>query len=452
MQRGHDHDPSRTTAAAAPLARASTIPARWYTDPAIAALERRAVWSRSWQPVGRVAQLAEPGAYVTAEVAGEPIVVVRGADGALRAFFNVCRHHAAAVMTQPCGKADRLRCPYHGWTYDLAGRLRGVPELDGVEGFERDAMGLVPVAVDTWEGLVFVYVDPGPAGPPPLAGQLGALVGQVAPLGLGQLAFYARRTYTLACNWKVYVDNYLDGGYHVPHLHQRLGAVLSYTDYTIECFDRFCLQAAPIAPGPGADAEAAAVRTGRALYYWIYPNLMLNWYPGHLDVNLVVPLAVDRTAVIFDFYFADVGPSGEAHNQASVALAEQIQDEDVAICESVQRGQQAHRERHEVVGDLGVAQLRRAQPDDRQDAEQPESESQPDGRPGQRGADREDGHVQADHGHHHLAAAVALEVHPERQDDDGDEVDGEADWIHRVSSLFMGLGRSLGSVMSMFRP
>jgi choline monooxygenase len=311
----------------APLERASTIPAEWYTDPRIAALERRAVWSRSWQLVARAAQVAAPGEFVTAEVAGEPIVVVRGADGELRAFFNVCRHHAAAVMTAPCGKVDRLRCPYHGWTYDLAGRLRGVPEFDGVQAFDRDATGLVPVAVATWEGLVFVHLDPAP---PPLATWLGALVDQVAPLALGDLVFCERRSYTLACNWKVYVDNYLDGGYHVPHLHRSLASVLSHADYTIENFARFCLQSSPVGDG---DAETTAVRKGTARYWWLYPNLMLNWYEGHLDTNLVVPLGVDRCQVIFDFYFAD--PAGAA---ASIAVSERIQDEDVAICESVQRG------------------------------------------------------------------------------------------------------------------
>src|SRR4051812_33505530 len=156
---------------AAPLARASTIPAAWYTDPRVATLERSAVWSRTWQLVGRTAQVAAPGEFVTAEVGGEPVVVVRGGDGVLRGFFNVCRHHAAAVMTAPCGKVDRLRCPYHGWTYDLAGQLRGVPELDGVEDFERSANSLVPLAVATWEGFVFVHLDPDPV---PLTEQLGA--------------------------------------------------------------------------------------------------------------------------------------------------------------------------------------------------------------------------------------------------------------------------------------
>jgi choline monooxygenase len=320
---------------AAPLERASAIPAAWYIDPRVEALERRTVWSRTWQLVGRTAQLVQPGEFVTAEVGGEPVVVVRGQDHVLRGFFNVCRHHAAAVMTAPCGKVDRLRCPYHGWTYDLAGQLRGVPEFDGVCDFDRAKTGLVPLSVATWEGFVFVHLDPDPL---PLERYLGALVDQIAPLELGALTFCERREYTLACNWKVFVDNYLDGGYHVPHLHKSLNSILAYTDYTIECFERFCLQSSPIEGGGAADPTTAVSRKGRALYYWVYPNLMLNWYEGHLDTNLVVPLGVDRTRVVFEFFFDDVTAARGDANRESIAVSERIQDEDVAICESVQRG------------------------------------------------------------------------------------------------------------------
>ena len=320
--------------AAAPLAEASTIPGPWYTDGRIAELERRAVFGRSWQAVGRVDQVEAPGAYLTAEVGGEPVVVVRGGDGDLRAFFNVCRHHAAAVITEPCGRAERLRCPYHGWTYGLDGQLASTPELDGISGFDRAASGLVPVAVATWEQLVLVHLDPDP---PALADQLGELVPQAAALGIGALTFVERREWELACNWKVFVDNYLDGGYHVPFLHRGLNSVLSFKDYTIECFERACLQSSPIVPR-GGEAATAAVRTGRALYYWIYPNLMLNWYEGYLDTNLVVPLGVDRMKVIFDFYFADVSEAARERNRQSIEVSGRIQDEDQAICESVQRG------------------------------------------------------------------------------------------------------------------
>jgi choline monooxygenase len=316
----------------APLDRAWTIPGDWYTDPRIAELERRTVFSRSWQLVGRTAQVAEPGQYLTGEVAGEPIVVVRGNDGVLRGFFNVCRHHAAAVMTAPCGKADRLRCPYHGWTYDLEGKLRGVPEFDGVRDFDRP--GLAPLAVATWHQFVFVHLDPDP---PAIERWLGELVPQVAPLGIDSLQFCERREYTLGCNWKVFVDNYLDGGYHVPHLHEGLSSILSHKDYTIENFERFCLQSSPI-DERGGEEMTAATRKGRALYYWIYPNLTLNWYQGYLDTNLVIPLGIDRVKVIFDFYFDDISDARMAQNRQSMAVSERIQDEDHAICESVQRG------------------------------------------------------------------------------------------------------------------
>lgn len=320
--------------ASASLAEAWTIPGSWYTDPRVAELERRTVFSRSWQVVGRAAELERPGQYVTAEVAGEPVVVVRGKDGVLRGFFNVCRHHAAAVMTEPCGEAERMRCPYHGWTYALDGKLVSTPELDGIAGFDRAANGLVPLAAATWEKLVFVHLDPHP---PPLDDWVGEMVGQLATLELGRLHFVERREWTIGCNWKVFVDNYLDGGYHVPYLHRGLNSVLSFKDYTIESFERFCLQSSPIAAG-GGEATTASVRKGRALYYWLYPNLMLNWYDGYLDTNLVIPLGIDRMKVVFDFYFADVSEAAREHNRQSLEVSGRIQDEDLAICEAVQRG------------------------------------------------------------------------------------------------------------------
>jgi choline monooxygenase len=324
-----DHD------AQAPLAHASTIPGTWYTDPRVAQLERTAVFGRGWQLAARLDQVQRVGQYVTTEIAGEPIVVVRGDDNVLRAFFNVCRHHAAAVMTAPAGQAANLRCPYHGWTYGLDGALKGVPEFAGVCDFDRAQNGLVPVQVATWEKFVFVSLAaPGEA---PLTDWLGELVARVAPLGLAGLHFAERRVFTLACNWKVFVDNYLDGGYHVPHLHKGLGSILDYNQYTIETRDRFCLQSSPI-DSSGGDAITASVRQGQALYYWIYPNLMLNWYEGYLDTNLVMPLGPDRMQVTFDFYFSDVSPAAAERNRRSMDVSEQIQDEDHAICESVQRG------------------------------------------------------------------------------------------------------------------
>ena len=319
----------------APLSEASTIPAPWYVDPRIADLEAETAFSKTWQMIGRIDQVEKPGQFITAFVAGEPIVAVRGNDNVLRAFYNVCRHHAAAVVTQPCGQAQLLHCPYHGWNYGLDGSLKGMPEFDGVRNFERQQNGLVPVKAEIWEKFVFVNLDPRAES---LTSFLGGLVKRAAPLGLAKLNFFDTRSYDIACNWKVFVDNYLDGGYHVPHLHKGLSSVLDYKEYTIENEDRYCLQSSPMVSSE-EDAATGATRKGdRAWYFWQYPNLMINCYQGYMDTNLVIPIDVDHCRVIFDFYFDDISEARREYNQQSVAVGARVQDEDLGICEDVQRG------------------------------------------------------------------------------------------------------------------
>jgi choline monooxygenase len=327
------YDPS------APLERASTIPAPWYLDKDVYDLERQTVFGRSWQFVCRLDQLSEVGQYVTSEIAGEPVVVVRGNDNLLRGFFNVCRHHAAAVMTEAEGRASQLRCPYHGWTYSLEGELKGTPDFSAVCDFDRSTNGLVPVDTAVWEQWVFVRLQNNGGQRALLNRFLGAdLIKQIQTLALDNLEWMERRHYLFDCNWKVFVDNYLDGGYHVPHLHKGLDSVLDYTRYTIENGEHFCLQSSPIV-SEGAEQETGAVRQGdRALYYWIYPNFMINWYQGAMDTNLVIPHGVDKTEVIFDFYFPDISAAARVRNRRSIEVGQRIQDEDVAICKSVQRG------------------------------------------------------------------------------------------------------------------
>lgn len=321
---------------ALPLAEASTIPASWYTEEIIAALERKTTFARTWQMAGRVDQVRNSGDYVTCEIAGEPILLVRGDDGVLRGFFNVCRHHAAAVMTEPSGCARNLRCPYHGWTYTLEGALKGTPSFNSECHFDRSTHGLVPVATAVWENWVFVRLD---AEGPGLEEFLGPqLIDEFAALKLQDLHWFERRHYFFDCNWKVFVDNYLDGGYHVPHLHKGLNSVLDFKNYTIENGAHHCLQSSPMVKD-GDHADFSSVRGGeRALYYWLHPNFMVNWYEGQMDVNLVLPLGLDRTEVIFDFYFADVSEAAAERNRASIDIGNIIQDEDMAICKSVQRG------------------------------------------------------------------------------------------------------------------
>lgn len=319
----------------APLAEASTIPASWYTDPRIGELERLNVFSRSWQLVARADQLSQAGQFVSTHVAGEPVVVVRGHDGELRGFFNVCRHHAAAVVTQACGEASILQCPYHGWKYGLDGSLKGMPEFEGVQSFDRRQNSLIPVRVESWECFVFVNLDPAARS---LQDFLGSLAARVEPLDIGSLHYFDRRTYDIRCNWKVFVDNYLDGGYHVPYLHKGLNSVLDYKQYTIECEDRYCLQSSPMIRSD-QDAATGATRKGdRAWYFWQYPNLMINCYEGYMDTNYVVSLDADHCRVIFDFYFGDISEARHGHNTQSVEVGNRVQAEDLGICEDVQCG------------------------------------------------------------------------------------------------------------------
>ena len=319
-----------------PLDQASTIPATWYTDKRIFALEQAIVFSSSWHFAARVDQLMNAGDYVTTEIAGEPIVIVRGSDDQIRGFFNACRHHAAAVMTESAGNAPQMRCPYHGWTYSLDGELKGTPDFNDVCNFNRAENGLLPIETAIWEQWVFARIEKA-SGDATLDQFLGDLVNQFRPFDISSLHWFERRAYTLNCNWKVFVDNYLDGGYHVPHLHKGLDSVLDYSRYTIENGERFCLQSSPIVSGD--DEEVGSVRSGqRALYYWLYPNFMINLYEGVMDTNLVRPITVDRTQVIFDFYFTDVSETAREHNRASVEIGDRIQQEDLDICESVQRG------------------------------------------------------------------------------------------------------------------
>jgi choline monooxygenase len=318
-----------------PLSRARTIPSAWYFDPEIYALECRKVFGGSWLMAARTDQLALPGSFVTCEIAGEPILVLRDDQGTLRAMHNVCRHRAAQVINEPCGQVTKLRCRYHGWTYDLTGRLRGTPEFDGVEEFRKEEQGLPPLAVDTWGPLVFVH-----AGTPQqsLAEFLAPLPERAATLGVAGVRFAARREYEMGCNWKVFVDNYQDGGYHVNTVHPGLAGALDYAQYRTENHDHGSVQISPIKPSE--DPTVNRVRSGACAYYWwIFPNLMINLYEGVMDTNLVLPLGPDHCRVVFDYYFTHTeGAEAQKFIADSIAVAHQVQLEDMGVCDEVQRG------------------------------------------------------------------------------------------------------------------
>ncbi|MGE3805688.1 MAG: aromatic ring-hydroxylating dioxygenase subunit alpha [Gemmataceae bacterium] len=313
-----------------PLEQARTIPACWYTDSDIYELECREVFGGTWQALGRADQVGKPGQFFTAELAGEPILVIRDEQGTLRALANVCRHRAARVETAGQGCASKLRCPYHGWTYDLAGKLRGTPEFEGVVDFCKEENGLPAFAVQEWGGLVWVHVNDGPSGLPDF---LAPLPEVVRDLGMEKLRFVERREYRIACNWKVFVDNYLDGGYHINYVHPELAGVLDYSHYRTDNTGNVSVQQSPMT----GDGKTAELRSGPVAHYiWVFPNLMLNIYQGIMDTNLVLPEGPDACRVIFDFYFAAATPPDFIAE--SIALSDRIQVEDLSICADVQKG------------------------------------------------------------------------------------------------------------------
>jgi choline monooxygenase len=356
---------------------AQTLASRFYTDPAILDLEKSRIFHRTWQLVGTLNQpcgevnsirktISDPESFFTADVIGEPVVIVRDKQCTLRAFSNVCRHRAGPIALG-CGSKNVLRCAYHGWTYTLDGRLIGTPDIDGVEFFDRSTMGMVPLRCETWEQLIFVNFD---LNAEPLSAYLGKIPEQARGFQFAGLELAERRDYIIECNWKVYVDNYLEG-YHIPIAHPGLMREIDYSQYRTETFRYYSQQFAPIRalkPEPitatatvtaksnchserseesafSSDAETPRVYAPgpdtlkEALYFWIFPNLMLNIYPDNLSTNLIVPLSHDKTLTIFEWFFHNAkSEKVQERIKRAVAFSDEVQREDIELCRNVQRG------------------------------------------------------------------------------------------------------------------
>ena len=329
------------------LSRGETLPSSYYVDTVTLQRENRGVLGRTWQLVGRREQLAEPGAFLTASVGGAPVVVVRGKDDEVRALSNVCRHRAGPVACG-AGKRPAFVCGYHGWSYALDGRLMATPEFGGVEGFDREAVRLPQYRVDTLGPLVFVNLD---ASAPPLREVFGEIAPMLDASPRSGYRLAARKEWELDCNWKVYVDNYLEG-YHIPIVHPALHRELDYQRYRTETHTWYSQQHAPV-----KRPERIRISEGEpeARYYWIYPNLMINAYADNFSTNLILPLGPRRTLTIFEWFFPD--PEAHGDIDATVAFSDEIQLEDIGICEAVQRGlesQSYDRGRYSVERENGV--------------------------------------------------------------------------------------------------
>jgi choline monooxygenase len=317
------------------VARSWTLPAQVYTDPQIFVQEKEKIFGRTWQLVGHRRQVDQAGDYFTTQVAGEPLLIVRGADQNLRGFFNVCRHRAGPAA-EGCGSRKVFRCVYHGWTYALDGSLLHSTEMDGVEGFRHEDFGLAAVRCEEWFNLIFVNLDPQAA---PLVQALGDLPKQAERFDFGSMKFFERRTYEMKCNWKTYVDNYLEG-FHLPTVHPGLNRELDFNAYMVEPYQRHVRQFSPIRGAQPGDVTPRRYQEVdedlTADYFWAFPNWMINCYPDNVSVNMIVPQDTEHTLGIFEFYLPEKDLKSPAA-RASVGFSDQVQLEDVAICEAVQK-------------------------------------------------------------------------------------------------------------------
>lgn len=310
-----------------------TLPASWYYDEAVYRRERKAIFARNWLLLGRAEQLSGPGHFVSGEIAGYPVFVIRDRDGRLTGFHNVCRHRAGPIVRAAAGRCDVLRCAYHGWTYDLEGRLRKAPGLTDAKGFDPAGFGLMPVRVETWNGLVFVCLD---EAAPVLAAWLGGIVGvadRFAPLSA--LSFFREDTVEGAANWKTYGDNSAEG-YHLPFVHRGLSRavdkaktdIAAYPDGEFVGFDVRYRDANGRDAGPG---------------FWIYkfPGLLLHFSERGFNLERVIPLGPGRVRLVRWFWLAPETAEDAAAAEALVAESTAVMREDLGICEAVQKNLEA---------------------------------------------------------------------------------------------------------------
>jgi choline monooxygenase len=295
-----------------------TNPAAWHRDPDIWARERRAVFARAWQYVAHESALAQQGAYVAETLAGYPVVVVRDGES-VRGFHNVCRHRAGPLVRDSAGVCQgALVCQYHGWRYALDGRLRSARDFGAAADFDPRDYALFPVRVASWRGLVFASLAPDT---PPLDEVLAPLERRMAGRSLSDLRPGARRTHSLACNWKTYVENYLEG-YHVPDVHPALNAQMQSELYRVEVEGRVVLQDAPARDGSVYDG----------LWAWVWPNLAINVYRDSMMIEHMAPIGHAATQLHYTF----LTEGGAPPDEGTLAMSEVVTSEDKWIVERVQ--------------------------------------------------------------------------------------------------------------------
>ena len=307
----------------------STIPSKWYYEDEFLDQEKSEIFLKEWQLVGSHSQIKNPGDVLVAEIANNPIIVSRQKDNTLKGFYNVCQHRGGPLAYENCS-LSKLQCKYHGWVYDLNGNLKSARGFKSSE-LNINDYNLTPVKIAEWMGQVFVNLSSNPVD---LGSQIDEIKTLVSPIDFSNYAFKFRESYEINCNWKVYMDNFLEG-FHIPFVHPELNKVIDYKSYKTEIYDRFSLQWCPLDSELSPYGKSPTPEENKAFYFTIFPNIILNIAPGRLQTNIVEPKGSKSCVVHFDYHFDN---PEETNIEQDAEFSEIVQQEDILICESVQKG------------------------------------------------------------------------------------------------------------------
>ena len=310
------------------MLREKTIPSNWYSDEKILKIEKENIFSKSWHLLGSIDQIPNKGDYLIKTINEQPIVVIKDKVGEVNVFYNVCQHRGC-VLLEKDGNSKQIKCGYHGWVYELNGKLKAARGFDK-EDLDFEQLNLKSIEHYIWMNQIFVKLQSDCNNLPKTLEEIETII---APIKFDNYLFHFRKSYKIKCNWKVYMDNYLEG-FHIPLVHPKLNNVIDYKSYSTEIFDNFSLQWCHI------NAESSPYKkiddVSKAYYFTLFPNILLNIAPGRLQTNIIEPINASSCNVYFDYYFENEEDLKSI--QEDISFSEEVQNEDINICERIQIG------------------------------------------------------------------------------------------------------------------
>ncbi|MGE0210166.1 MAG: aromatic ring-hydroxylating dioxygenase subunit alpha [Parvibaculaceae bacterium] len=293
-----------------------------YIDNGVFARERSDIFAKSWQLLGPVSKLDEPGSYISTEVAGLGLFAIRARDGNLRGFRNVCRHRGARLLPEGTGRCGPIRCPYHNWVYSDEGKLLNAPWFGEDPDFDKSDWPLEPVSLEIWRGLLFAAIHPRQ----PLVKQLGALVEELDEEPIETYAHYREERMVFGANWKTYTDNFVEG-YHIPGIHPAFFSAIDFEKFSTVALEGFVRMTAP--PRDGLFY--------RGKWLWMWPNWTLSLFDGGMNTSRINPLDENRTELIYNFYFADSSEQARPAQDDTIRRNLAVVTEDFEVCVDTQK-------------------------------------------------------------------------------------------------------------------